>query len=196
MTVLAKQFALLIVVCAMSILLHGQTKTTISESLTGISDSLLKKEIASFTIKGSSFYKADSLSKATLIEIPIRNCSDKEVHLSWSTFAGPVSTFIHLYFKGQVPDKTLDTIALVTHSHFLVRFPRAAFQGLNQPNACSFSRGGKKSKFFSPYYKAFYSADKKRLYIYMLGGIGSGKYEVTWVIVEDRYYTRILDTFP
>ena len=180
----------------MSILLHGQTKTTISESLTDISDSLLKKEIASFTIKGSSFYKADSLSKATLIEIPIRHCSDKEVHLSWSTFAGPVSTFIHLYFKGQVPDKTLDTIALVTHSHFLVRFPRAAFQGLNQPNTCSFSGSGKKSKFFSPYYKAFYSADKKRLYIYMLGGIGSGKYEVTWVIIEDRYYTRILDTFP
>lgn len=35
--------------------------------------------------------------------------------------------------------------------------------------------------------------DKRRLYIYMLGGTESKKYEVTWVIMNNKYCYRIID---
>ena len=184
----------MIIFCVIAVSSQGQTKTAISESLVQLSDSVMKGEIASFTITGAALNKTGSLAEPALTAIPIRNCSDKEVHLSWNTFTSSVSTFIHLYFKGRVPNRTLDSIFLVTHSHFGVKFPVKSFQGLYQSNACNFSGHGKKSTFFSQYYKAFYSADKKQLYIYMLGGTESSKYKVTWVIVEDKYYSRILDS--
>ena len=149
--------------------------------------------MASFTIKESSINKSDSFAKSTLTEIPISSCSEKEGHLYLGTLTSSISTFIHLYFKGEVPNKRLDSIFLVTHSHFWVKFPHSAFEGLFQSNICKFNKGGKKSKFYSQYYKAFYSLDKRRLYIYMIGGNDLGKYEVTWVIVNDKFCTRIFD---
>ena len=164
-----------------------------SISFESLSDSLLKFEIASFTYKGASLKKTASLCSVELTEIPVRNCTDKKVDLWWSTVTSSISTFIHFYFNGEIPNKTLDSISVVTHSHFLIKFPKSAFQGLFQPNTCNFSSNGKQDKFLSPYFKAFYSEDKKRLYIYMLGGTDSDKYEVTWVIINDKYYTRLID---
>ena len=184
------------VFCLTSVFIYGQSATTISESLTMLSDSLLKKEISSFTFKGKALKQGDSYAKSTLEEIPIRNCSDNEVHLYWSTFTSSVSTFIHLYFKGVAPDKTLDSIFLVTHSHFLVRIPGSAYKGLSQFHTCNFKRNGKEAKFYSPNYKAFYSADKRRLYIYMFSETAKSKYEVTWIIINDKYFTRVLDYLP
>lgn len=182
--------------CIATICSQGQANITISESLTGLSDSVMKSEIASFTIIGASLNKTGTLAKSALIEIPLLYCSDKEVHLSLSTFTSSVSTFIHLYFKGQAAERKLDSVFLVTHSHFLVEFPATAFEELYQSNSCNFNGGGKKSTFFSEYYKAFYSKDKKRLYIYMLGETGAAKYEVTWIIVNNKYYNRVLDHIP
>lgn len=165
-------------------------------SFESLSDSLIKCEVEFFTLKGASLKKTDSLFKVVLTEIPVHSCTDNNVDLWWSTFGSSLSTFIHFYFKGEIPNKTLDSISVVTHSHFLVKFPENTFQGLIQANSCNFSSNGKKDKFFSPYFKAFYSEDKKRLYIYMLGGTTSNKYEVTWVILNDEYYTRIIDRIP
>jgi hypothetical protein len=159
-----------------------------SINFNSVTDSIIKQELASFTVKGVSYLKTDSLSSVELKEIPVRICSENEVYLSLSTFFSSVSTYIHLYFKGEIPDRMLDSIFLVTHSHFRVKFPQEAFQGLLQPNSCELFNNGS-----SPYFKAFYSKDKKRLYIYMLGGSGTNKYEVTWIIINDRYYTRVFD---
>ena len=189
---LFEYFFLLTVFCFVTLLTSGQTSTTISESLVNVSDSLLKNEIASFTKKGNSLQLKDSLIKTGLIEIPICNCSDKAVHLWWSTFFSSVSTFIHIYLKEETSAKKLDSIFLVTHSHFWVKFPKDAYKGIFTSAPCSFS-GGKRDKLFSDYYKAFYSQDKRRLYIYMLGGTDINKYEVTWVIINDKYFTRVFD---
>ena len=174
------------------VLTFGQTKTATSESLVNVSDSLLKSEIASFTKKGASLKLKDSLPKAQLIEIPIRNCSDKEVHLSRSTFFSSVSTFIHIYLKEELSLKKLDSIVLITHSHFLVKFPGDAYKDIFTSAQCKLA-GGKRGKLFSDYYKAFYSQDRRRLYIYMIGGTDINKYEVTWVVIDDRFFTRVLD---
>lgn len=185
-----------IIFCFIGVLSFGQTNMAISESLATLSDSLLKSEISSFTAKGNSLKLNDSLSKTVLIEIPIHSCSDKEVHLSWSTFFSSVSTFIDIHFKADTLVRKLDSIFLVTHSHFRVKFPKDAYGGIFTSTSCDLKGSGKKGKFFSPHYKAFYSQDKRRLYIYMQGENKYGKCEVTWVIVDDKYYTRILDNIP
>tara|TARA_R110000737_G_scaffold352064_1_gene396532 strand:+ start:89149 stop:89685 length:537 start_codon:yes stop_codon:yes gene_type:complete len=176
-----------------SLAVHGQTETTDAESLTTLTDSLLKREISLFTTTGASLKNTDSLLKTTLTEISITHCIDSVVDLSWSTATSSVSTFIHIYFT---PSKSLDSIFLVTHSHLWVKFPKDAYKGISQSHSCNYSGGGKQDKFFSPNYKAFYSKDKKRLYIYMQGGTDTNKYEVTWIIVNDIYLKRIVDRIP
>ena len=180
-----------------SVILNAQTfssdpkvNSSISSSPT---DSLIKREIAFFTISGTALRDTSLQIESQLKEIPIRYCSDKEVYLSWDTFTSSVSTFINIYFKEENSRRVLESISLVTHSHFLVKFPDVAFQGLPQTHSCNYSTNGKEAAFFSPYYKAFYSTDKRRLYIYMLGGTEVHKYEVTWVIVDDSYYSRIVN---
>ncbi|MFT3934172.1 MAG: hypothetical protein QM726_11190 [Chitinophagaceae bacterium] len=196
MTIHPRYIFLLTTFCFASIIACGQEGISSSESLVNLSNSLIKKEIAGFAIKGKTLAQENNSIKPNLHEIPLRNCSDNEVHLSLSTFTSSVSTFIHLYFKTGAAAKSLDSIFLVTHSHFWVRIPDSAYKGLLQTGTCNFKRSGKNDEFHSPNYKAFYSADKKRLYIYMLGETSTNKYEVTWVIVNDKYVTRIFDWLP
>lgn len=192
-----KQLTIILAIFFLEYHCFGQTSSSglklDSLSLTELSDSLIKSEVAAFTLKGATLKETDQLSRAALTEMPVHNCSDKEVYLSLSTFTSSVSTFIHFYFVGDVPDKKLDSIFVVTHSHYRVEFPKGAFQGLLQNNSCSFTANGKKENFYSPYYRAFYSQDKKRLYIYMLGGADQNKYEVTWIIINDKFYARVID---
>lgn len=188
---MVKQLAIIILLLLVGQFTFGQNSSEPvydSINFNSVTDSLIKHELASFTVKGASYLKKYSLSRVELTEVPVRECTENEVYLSLSTFFSSVSTFIHLYFKGEIPDRKLDSIFLVTHSHFHVKFPQEAIQGLTQPNSCELINDGS-----SPYFKAFYSKDKKRLYIYMLGGSGSNKYEVTWIIINDRYSTRVID---
>lgn len=161
-----------------------------SESLQNIADSTIKKEISFFTKKGKRL-TTDSL-QTKLIEIPISNCSEKSINWAASSFFSSVSTFIHIYFLQDSSVRKIDSIFVVTHSHFWVKFPKDAYRGLATSASCNFS-GGKKERFYSDYYKAFYSSDKKRLYIYMPGGTEAKKYEVTWVVVNDKYWGRVMD---
>jgi hypothetical protein len=185
-------FLILIFLSTIGFAQRGSHDTIANHSFHSISDSLIKRELAFFTVNGAVCKKVDSLHKVHLREIPVRSCSDKEVHLWVNTFA---STFIHFYFKGQNPNRTLDSISLVTHSHFLVKFPKNKFQDLSQNNTCNYN-GCKNEALESPYYKAFYSSDKRRLYIYMQGGNDFQKYEVSWIIVDDKFYARIFDYIP
>ncbi|MBL0136069.1 MAG: hypothetical protein IPP79_19875 [Chitinophagaceae bacterium] len=115
------------------------------------------------------------------------------MHLSLSKFNSSVSTFIHLYFKGNTTDRILDSIFVVTHSHFWVKIPRSAIEGISQNLSCETTKiNGKRSHLTSPNYKAYYSANKRRMYVYMIGGSEENKYEVTWVFVDDKYLSKSL----
>jgi hypothetical protein len=153
----------------------------------------MKSEVSSFTLKGSSLKKTDSLSKILLIEIPISYCTDKVVLLSKSKFFGSIGTYINICFNGDTTNRTLDSIFLVTHNHLWVRIPKDAYKGVSSSYKCNFNSSKKQKEHFSPYLKAFYSKNYKRLYIHMLCGTESNKYEVTWVIFNDHYLTRIID---
>lgn len=158
-----------------------------------LTDTLVKKEIALFNFKGASVTTIHSSGQSALTEIPFRSCDGKTVNL----FKG--STFIHLYFtqtNGQPGQRTinrLDSIFLVTHDHYWVKFPKSAFVGLIDPISCDHRDTKKEGPYNSPFYKAFQSADKRRIYIYMIGGIDRERYEVTWVIKDSEFYTRTID---
>ena len=165
-----------------------------TQTLANVSDTLIKREISSFSRAKNISQEAIRSLKSPLIEIPLQHCSESEVHLSLSKFNSSVSTFIHLYFKGNTTDKILDSIFVVTHSHFWVKIPRSAFEGISQNLSCEATKiNGKRSHLTSPNYKAYYSANKRRMYVYMIGGSEENKYEVTWVFVDDKYLSRVLD---
>lgn len=154
-------------------------------------DSVFKKEMSLFTHQMTSSISNNNRSSA-LIEIPLQHCSESEVHLSLSKFNSAVSTFIHIYFSGERPKRRLDSIFIVTHSHFHVKMPQSAFEGVLNNAICNQTRTGKKATIHSPFFKAFYSKDKHRMYIYMTGGVDDEPYEVTWIFENDKYLKRVL----
>lgn len=158
-------------------------------------DSSINREMAFFTRQNGNISSAETI-KLALIEIPLQYCTKNEVHLSLSKFNSSVSTFIHLYFKGESPYRQLDSIFIVTHSHFHVNIPAVAYEGLINNNICEVAAGGKKKVFFSSNYKAYYSKDKRRMYIYMTGGADKDQYEVTWIFENDKFIKRVLTKIP
>jgi hypothetical protein len=183
-------FFLAILLVMISIAQSGRA----SESLELLSDSLIKREISSFSTTKTTSRNSSIPLKNQMIEIPLQHCSDSEVHFSLSKFNSSISTFIHLYFKQPPAGRIIDSIFVVTHSHFWVKIPQSAYEGIYQNLSCDVSGGrGKKERVVSPNYKAYYSANKRRMYIYMIGGSEGNKYEVTWVFVDDKYFTRVLD---
>jgi hypothetical protein len=199
------------------------------ESLVYFSDTLIKNEIASFSIKGKSILKPDTLRTSNLIEIPLYYCNDSLIYFNRK------STYIHLYpsefdstghelsfendkpnqlvtidgnyvwgTNGEIPQRKIDSVFFVIHSHVLVDFSKTAFSGIFEPNNCSneFSEIGKrnkkgymilKEKYSSTYYKVFQAKKGARIYLYMINGIGESQYEVTWIIQNGRYLSRIVD---
>jgi hypothetical protein len=150
-----------------------------------------------------------------LKEIPLSHCTKNEI-----LFTAGKSTFIHIYasdfdslrhtlsyvnhpeprvlidnypswgVSGKIPIRKVDSLFVVIHSHFLVRFPPSSFTGIYEPHFCGV---GKKGRLESPYNKVFQSEDKRRIYIYMLNGEGADRYEVSWVIQDGKYCTRVID---
>lgn len=188
-----KHFVVLLLFCLPILFSFGQSGFD-NQSLFNLTDSTIKLEIKSFSIANKRKTDSAVSFRSPLIEIPLQHCSDSEVHFSLSKFNSSVSTFIHLYFKGLPKEKSIDSIFVVTHSHFWVNIPKSAYEGIYQSLSCDVSNGsGKKLRLVSPNYKAYYSANKRRMYIYMIGGSEGSKYEVTWVFVDDKYFTRVMD---
>lgn len=176
----------------------GQTATTtadttnLSNSFVALTNTLIKQEIAMFNFKGTTLTRNMSV-KPTLTEIPLRSCDGKTVDF----YKG--GTFIHLHFKqkkekGEITTTNqLDSISLVTHSNFLVEIPRSALAGLSNIFSCSITKSKTKQDLYSPFFKSFQSADKRRIYIYLIGGLDHQRYEVTWVIKDNTFFTRTID---
>ena len=228
-----KQFTIILTILLSLNVCYGQQNPILlkgKESFLNIPDSVIRNEIASFSLKGKSVGKADSLLRSKMFELPITYCSDNAV-----SFIYPQrQTYIHFNFAkfdttghklsyttdpkphlvlidnnefwgtdGEIPQKKIDSIFFVDHSHFWVRIPKTAYAGIYEPNTCTFDtqKGKKKNngivslkvKLKSPYSKVFLSSNRRRFYLYMLNGSGSSKYEVIWIFNGDQYYTRTID---
>ena len=199
----------------------GQTDVTISatkrdrESFIKLTDSVIKKEVAFFTTAGSFEEGTNSTFKTKVNEIPLLNCTDSSAtFLKGSvivdiysskfdtighdlSFVDPQQPFLVLIDNqpfwgtdGGVPKERIRSV-IFTHEKYQLILPDSAIAGLYEPNFCY--KDKKTGKLVKSLCNVFRSVDKRRVYIYMLNSDGAGGYEVTWVIQDGKYYTRIVD---
>jgi len=90
---------------------------------------------------------------------------------------------------GDIPKKTIESVT-VTFGRDTLRLPATTFNDLYEPVFCKANTSSNTSKCNSAVYL---SADKRKIYIYMLNSDGSNGYEVTWVIQDKQYLRRVVD---
>lgn len=155
-----------------------------TESLASLRDTLIKNEIASFTIAGKNHTKT-----AGLTPIPLSRCNDSFVIFekgNWKYLDLMVS--INADYAGT--GSKVREIRLI-YIKVLYTLPDSAFADITEPKFCTGFT--KKNKPGTSNCKVFRSADRKRVYVYMLNGSGDNTYEVTWVVQSGVYLTRVVD---
>ncbi|BAV09349.1 hypothetical protein SAMN05421788_101786 [Filimonas lacunae] len=88
---------------------------------------------------------------------------------------------------GNVPKNTIATVTVTVGKDTIV-IPPAAYADIYNPEF-TYSHSGVVSASGGVYQ----SADKKKLYIYLLKREAGGSYEVTWVIQDNKYLRRVVD---
>jgi hypothetical protein len=205
-----KYLNFLIVVLVLTINSTGQDITIPDykgdrESLSGVKDKIIRREVASFTEAGAEEPK----SNIHLKEIPLVNSGT-----NYSTFKKDsvsvrinIGKFIKANHKinyidsyavkidnkpiwgtdGELPKTQINSIK-VQIGVDTVTIPRSAFHDLFEPSL-SWKEGTKTVGGLSVYY----SSDKRRFYIAMSNSDGAGFYEATLIIKDKKYYRRIMD---
>ncbi|GAO42673.1 hypothetical protein [Flavihumibacter petaseus] len=167
------------------------------QQYTSLEDSLVKYDLSAFTIAGrkrlSGSGTEPSPSAHGLKALVTGKCSDSEIHFSLPK----KDIYLHIYFDKSSSASKLDSIFLVTHSHFWVRINREATSGIAANSTCTSTGDGKRKSYSTAVWKAWLSADNRRLYIYLrragLPGKETEEAEVTWVITESQYRYRVVD---
>lgn len=203
-------------------LLRAQAVSPQPESLLLVRDSLVRSDLACFTVKGRVLRSPDTAAAVPPEKIPLAYGDEK---LAYFQHPKRIGLYVHLYFKnfdsavhrfsrdssglvlidgrrawgadGRMPQRQVDSIFFVLHSHWLRPVPREAYAGLFEPALCRCPAPrrwwNKREGCMTPYYSMYWSADRKRLYVYMRGGRGKDAYEVTWVMTDGRYCCRVVD---
>jgi len=199
---------------------YGQEKRDTGNyvSFMNIPDEVIKKEIAFFSKKSKFMGYEGGLSLKEIA--PYFYCdslisfgfADTYIHVSLAEIrrVQQADTFIPDHpswgIGNDPPKRKVESLRVVTHSHFGVEIPVSAVLGLYEPHiiGAEFSAPPKRHKrMFSNLcrkklpvlsnYKVFHSIDKKYTYIYMLGGQRGREYEVTWVFHYSTYLYRVVD---
>jgi hypothetical protein len=167
----------------------------------------IRADLSQFTFGGIN----ESLTKHRLDAIPLKVVMDDAITFSNDTVIAQITTgnfdatkhkvswyndkyAVKLDNKpfwgteNSVPKHTITSITAVIESDTVV-VPSAAFIDLYEPNLYYTDAKGSRKTFCNVYR----SADKRKYYIYMVNGEGSGRYEVTWVIQDKKYLRRIVD---
>ena len=164
-----------------------------SDSWQKITNATIKNETALFTRKGIEGKAVDHNIPFTVSSIRLVNCSDSfAVFEKGDLYASRV--LVHVEARGPDQDKKISEVAVIFYK-VLVRLPDSAIANIYHPRFCNEPARKKKPRFTSDC-KVFESADKRRVYIYMLNGEESNRYEITWVLEDHKYLTRIIDLVP
>jgi hypothetical protein len=157
------------------------------ESFLKLPDGEIKREIASFSIKASN--KLKNFQKAKVNEIPLKKCSDSFAFFEkGNIYASEIIVSIEIENTS-----SKSKIAYIQYLHYKYGFdlPDSVIKDIYDPIFChSYTKSNKP---IASDCKVFRSEDERRVYIYMLNGQGDRRYEVTWVIQDDRYYGRVID---
>lgn len=159
------------------------------ESFIYLTDTVIRKEISSFNIKGLSISKTNSLFKSKMIEIPLKKCTDSSAYFEkGNLYASEIIVYIDS--ENGISKSRIKEVMYIHYKYGII-LPDSAISGLYEPNFCSKIRDSKKE--ITSNCKVFRSEDRRRVYIYMLNGDGNSRYEVTWIIKDGEYLTRIID---
>jgi len=90
---------------------------------------------------------------------------------------------------GAVPSTTVGSVSVILNKD-TVEIPTTAFADLYHPEFTYVDGGGT----IRTHNAVFLSADKHRMYIYMLNAETIGHYEVTWIIQDKKYVGRVVDS--
>ncbi len=165
----------------------------------------VRSDAATFTMSGID----ESISKLTLLSVPVTQYSRNNIHFEGSGINVTITagnfdaskhklTYSDKYLikidnKGyygrytEVPKHNIANVQ-VTIDNDSIAIPATAYFDLYNP-AFTYTDGDKLKTFAGVYQ----SADKRRVYIYMLNRDDLGSYEVTWVIQDKKYLRRIVD---
>ena len=185
------QLATLLIIIFFTQICFGQKcMRTDQENFLKLKDDVIKREIATFSINGSSLIKADSLFTIRLQEIPLKKCSDSFVFFEKGNIYKN-ELMIDIMSTEEVSQTRIKEIRLLYGRYGLLLLPDSVLADIYVPKFCD--RYTKKGKPIKSNCKVFCSEDRRRVYIDMLNGEGSDRYEVTWVIQDGKYHTRVLD---
>ena len=156
-----------------------------SESFLKLPDGIIKREIAFFYIASTI---PDSI-KITVNEIPLKSCTDSSVYFEkGNIFGNEMEVAINAEYRGQKLKIMSIFSGMYSYGYSL---PDSAFNDIYDPIFCK--QYTKKNKPILSDCKVYQSSDKKREYIYMINGKPEKKYEITWIMIDGKYYSRIID---
>lgn len=192
-----------------------------AEAFSTLTDSTMRREIATFSRKGAALWGRDSLLALRMTEIPVKACDEQVVYF---TQPKKIAAYVHVYLKpfaagehtltygndslltlidgkpywgthGTLPHSKVDSVFFVLHSHSFVPFPANAFDGICEPLTCSFQETARRptGNFQSPGFRLLRSKDTRNTYLYISGGTGGAHYEAIWILQNDRYVRRIVE---
>lgn len=167
----------------------------------------IRADLSQFTFAGIT----ESLTKHKLDEIPVTTVKNNEVIFSndiatvqiatggfdatkhkvtWFDDKYAVKLDNHPFWgtENKVP-KIIITSVIAVIGGDTVAVPAAAFADLYEPRLYFKDAKGSTKSFCNVYV----SSNHRKLYIYMLNGEGTGRYEVTWVIENKHYLRRVVD---
>jgi hypothetical protein len=90
---------------------------------------------------------------------------------------------------GTIPTTTIASVNVIVNNKDTVALPATAFADLFHPEF-TYSEGGT----MKTHNAVFFSKDKHRMYIYMVNNEAIGKYEVTWILQDNKYVGRVVDS--
>lgn len=159
------------------------------ESWVNVQDTVIKNEVAQFSLTGAPHRGHGEVLGAALLPVKLKRCNDTFAYFDRGSIYA-IEVIIDIYLTQAAANRQIEKIDLIFYKTPLV-LPDSAFKGIYGPKVCTqFTR---KNRPVAADCKAFQSADKRRVYIYMLNGEGQHRYEVTWVIQDRKYLTRIID---
>ncbi len=179
------------------------------ESFTKYPKGEIRDDLATFTIGGID----ERLGKDPLEKLPATDFNmhsitfegtNLKVVITSGTFEASKHKLFYYYDKkylvkidgkpyygdyGTIPTTTIASVNVILNNKDTVAIPPTAFADLYHPEF-TYSEGGTTKT----HNAVFFSKDKHRMYIYMVNNEAIGKYEVTWILQDNKYVGRVVDS--
>ena len=156
----------------------------------GIGESLTKHKLDALPLIGAQDDAIIFAGDTASVQITTGSFDPTKHKVTWYDDKYAVKLDNHPFWgtENKVPKHTITSVVAIIGLDTVV-VPPAAFIDLYEPHLYyTDAKGSKKT-----YCNVFMSADRRKYYIYMVNGEGTGRYEVTWVIQDKQYLRRVID---